>query len=445
METELKSLRIDRTQRAASPGKWASRWIIGGICLFVVLGIARFGYSKLNAATEVDAVRVRTADPGSASAADVILNATGYIVAHHKIEVAAKVIGRVEWIGVEKGDRVKQGQVLVRLEDDEYRAQVQQAKGSLANLEAKLAELRNGSRPEEIDVTTANLEQAKADLENYKINLDRTRELFNARVSPKQSLDDAQAKYDAQVARVASLVKTDKLTRLGPRAEQIAAMMGQVEQAKGALEYAKTQLADTVIQSPVSGTILERAVEKGEFVTTSFVGDKGAKGYVVSLADLNDLQVELDIAQNDFAKLHPQQKATVTTDAFPDRKYRGAIFEISPEANRQKATVQIKVKILNPDDYLRPEMNASVSFLNAAKPVTREAATVPRVVIPVSAVKNDAVFVVVGGKAISRPVKVGPVNNAGVVIEQGLIGGEDVIVAPPAALKAGDRVHIKGA
>ncbi|MCU1263542.1 MAG: efflux transporter, family, subunit [Bryobacterales bacterium] len=445
METELKSLRIDRSQRATSSSSWATRWILGGIFIFVLLGIARFGYSKLNAATEVDAVRVRSAEAGSGSAADVVLNATGYIVAHHKIEVAAKVIGRVLWIGVEKGDHVKQGQVLVRLEDDEYRAQVQQAKGSLSNLEAKLSELKNGSRPEEIDVTTANLEQANADLVNYKINLDRMKELVSAKVSPKQSLDDAQAKYDGQVARVSSLLKTDKLSRLGPRHEQIAAMAGQVEQARGSLAYAETQLSNTVIKAPVSGTILERAVEKGEFVTTSFVGDKGAKGYVVSLADLNDLEVELDIAQNDFAKLHAQQKATVTTDAFPDRKYDGIIFEISPEANRQKATVQVKVKVLNPDDYLRPEMNASVKFLNDAKPVEREISSAPRLVIPPSAVKNDAVFVVLGGKAVARPVKTGPTNAAGIVIERGLIGGEDVIVGPPATLKSGDRVHVKGA
>jgi HlyD family secretion protein len=445
METELKHLRIDRSQRAVKSSNWAARWIISGVLLFVLLGVARFGYSKLNAATEVEAVRVRAADSGASSASDIVLNATGYIVAHHKIEVAAKVIGRVQWIGVEKGDRVKQGQVLVRLEDDEYRAQVQQAKGSLANLQAKLAELKNGSRPEEIDVTTANLQQAKADLENYRINLDRTRELVTAKVSPKQMLDDAQAKYDGQVARVASLLKTDSLSRLGPRQEQIAAMVGQVEQAKGALDYAQTQLDNTVIKAPVTGTILERAVEKGEFVTTSFVGDKGAKGYVVSLADLSDLQVELDIAQNDFAKLHATQKAVVNTDAFPDLKYEGAIFEISPEANRQKATVQIKVKVLNPDDHLRPEMNASVAFLNDVKPAGREAASAPRVVIPAAAVKNDAVFVVLGGKAVARPVKTGATTSAGILIQQGLIGGEDVIVAPPATLKTGDRVHVKGA
>src|SRR5205085_10782786 len=152
--------------------------------------------------------------------------------------------------------------------------------------------------------------------------------------------------------------------------------------------YAETALANTIIRAPVTGTILERAVEKGEFVTTSFVGERGAKGYVVSLADLNDLEVELDISQNDFAKLHAEQHGIVTTDAFPDRKYEGFIKEISPEANRQKATVQIKVKITQPDEYLRPEMNASVAFIADEKTGSTPAASVqPVVIAPTAAVR----------------------------------------------------------
>ena len=113
-------------------------------------------------------------------------------------------------------------------------------------------------------------------------------------------------------------------------------------------------------------------MEKGEFVTTGFVGDRGAKGYVVSMADLNDLQVELDINQNDFARARSAgRSAIVTTDAYPDRKYDGVIDEISPEANRQKATVQVKVKVLNPDEFLRPEMNASVAFVSEEKQASR--------------------------------------------------------------------------
>lgn len=445
MEAELKNLKIDRTQRRATePSPWAVRWILGGIALFLLLGGASLAYKKLNAAIPVETVRVHSATAGSAAAQGVVLNATGYIVAHHKIEVAAKVVGKVLWIGVEKGDRVKAGQVIVRLEDDEYRAQLQQAKGQLANLEAKLLELQHGSRPEEIAVTDANVAQAKADLENAQVNLRRNKQLATEGVVAKQTLDDAQARYDGQLARVNSLVKTYDLARLGPRKEEIDAAKGQVEQAKGAVAYAQTTLENTIIRAPVTGTILERAVEKGEFVTTSFVGDRGAKGYVVSLADLNDLQVELDIAQNDFAKLHPHQRGVVTTDAFPDRKYDGEIYEMSPEANRQKATVQVKVKILNPDDYLRPEMNASVAFLADERPATAGgAAAKPTIVVPASAIKNDSVFVVLGGKAVKRGVQTGPTTSQGAQVRQGLIGGEDLIVNPPANLKDGDRVQVK--
>lgn len=446
METELKSLRIDRSKkRSGEPSAWATRWILIGVAIFVVLGAARFAYSKLNSATDVETVRVISTQPGAAAESETVLNATGYIVAHHKIEVAAKVIGRVLWIGVEKGDKVKQGQVIVRLEDDDYRAQLMQAKGNLANLNAKLAELQHGSRPEEIEVSTANLKQAIADMENAKVTLDRTRGLQKDGVMSKQALDDAQARYDGAEHHVRSLEKTDSLMRLGVRQEEIDAMKGAVEQAKGLVDYAQSQLDDTVIKAPSDGTILERAVERGEFVTTSFVGDKGAKGYVVSLADLNDLQAELDIAQNDFAKLHMGQKAVITTDAFPDRKYQGEITEFSPEANRQKATVQVKVKVNNPDAFTRPEMNANVAFFSDAKPVNSEVKELPRIVIPPAAVKAGTVFLVLGGKAVARPVKTGPTTSAGVQIEQGLIGGEDVIVSPPAGLKDGDRVHVKGA
>jgi len=217
-----------------------------------------------------------------------------------------------------------------------------------------------------------------------------------------------------------------------------------VEQAKGALAFAETNLANTVIHAPVTGTILERAVEKGEFVTTSFVGDRGAKGYVVSLADLNDLEVELDISQNDFAKLHFGQHGTVTTDAFPDRKYDGFIKEISPEANRQKATVQVKVKIAKPDEYLRPEMNASVAFLaDRKRDAGAGAAARPVVMIPASAVRDNAVFVVLERKALRRAVKTGATSGQSVRVEEGLIGGEDLITSPPAGLKDGDRVRQK--
>jgi HlyD family secretion protein len=357
------------------------------------------------------------------------------------------VIGRVKWIGVDKGDRVKEGEVLVRLEDDEYQAQLMQAKGQLSSLEAKLAEAVNGSRPEEVAQAQANVYTAQSDLDNARITLDRNKRLLKDGVVAQQVVDDAQARYDNALHRVNSLQKTYELVKLGPRKEQIDSLRGQVDQARGAVSYAETNLANTVIRAPVTGTILERAVEKGEFVTTSFVGDRGAKGYVVSLADLNDLEVELDIAQNDFAKLHAQQHGAVTTDAFPDRKYDGFIKEISPEANRQKATVQVKVKISKPDLYLRPEMNASVAFAAEEKPAspTEQTSVKPVVIVPSSALHDGAVFVLLDGKALRRMVKTGATSPQGVRVEQGLVGGEDLITNPPPGLKDGDKVRQKAA
>jgi HlyD family secretion protein len=283
---------------------------------------------------------------------------------------------------------------------------------------------------------------AKADQENARLTLERIRNLTASGVVSKQNLDDTLSRYDQAVAKTNALERAYDLMRIGPRKEEIDAARGQVEQARGQVDLAETNLNNTIIRAPVTGTILERNVERGEFLTTGFVGDRGAKGYVVSLADLNDLEVELDISQSDFAKLHLGQKGIVTTDAYTDRKYDGFIKEISPEANRQKATVQVKVKVEKPDSYLRPEMNASVAFLGEERPVaTPESSST--IFVPSSAIRNDKVFVVLAGRAVGRPVKAGPAGPQGVRIEQGLVGGEDLIVNPPATLKEGDKVRQK--
>jgi HlyD family secretion protein len=445
MDAELKNLQIDRSKRRSSGGAGGALGWVVGIALLLLAGFGAYAFlgPRLNATPIVEVQRV-TAVSAASAPTGVVLNATGYIVAAHKIELAAKVVGKVSWIGVDKGDRVKEGQVLVRLEDDEYQAYVQQAKGQLASLQAKLDEAVHGSRPEEVAEALANLNSAKADLENARVSLDRARNTVKENLGSQQSLDDAQSRYDSAVHKVNSLQQVYDLAHLGPRQEEIDSLRGQVEQAKGALAYAETNLDNTVIRAPVTGTILERAVEKGEFVTTSFVGDRGAKGYVVSIADLNDLEVELDISQNDFAKLHSGQHGVITTDAFPDLKYDGFIKEISPEANRQKATVQIKVKVERPDDHLRPEMNASVAFLADQKPVKSGGAPEkPVVMAPASAIKDGAVFVLLDGRAVRRLVKTGAISNQSVRIEDGLIGGEDVILSPPPSLHDGDKVRTK--
>src|SRR5712692_9267441 len=369
MHAELDKLRIDRAFKRTDEPSPRVRWVLlTGAVLGVLLGAAYLLWRLANGAMEVEVQRVQATGRRPAEAVGVLLNATGYIVAAHKIQVAPKVNGRVAQVLVGKGQHVQHGQVLVRLENDEYRAQLQQASGQLQAAQARLREALHGARPEEIAQAQANVQEVRADLENARFQLQRAQQLIAKGLVSRVALDDAQARYNSLTARVQALEKAYALVRLGPRQEQIDSLRGQVEQARGQVAYAETQLQNTVIQAPVAGTILERNVENGEFVTTSFVGERGAKGYVVSLADLNDLEVELDINQNDFAKLGPHQRGIITTDAFRDLKYDGVIKEISPEANRQKATVQIKVKVLNPDDHLRPVMNASVAFLSDEKP-----------------------------------------------------------------------------
>ena len=443
---ELRGLQIERSERVdhTEPPPWAKRIIIVGISLVVLLGLAALAYRLFASdAPEVETARATVESSGDPSAG-IVLTATGYIVAHHKIEANSKVTGRVAWIGVEKGDNVKEGQVLVRLEDQEFRAQYEQAEGAAESARAQLLQLQNGSRPEEIQQTEHNLSEARATAANDKINLDRARNLAARGVLSQQALDDALAKYEASRQRADSLEQSYRLAKIGPRAEEIARAKGALMQAEGQAAYAKSQLDATVIRAPITGTILERSVEKGELLTGQFAS---AARPVFSLANLKDLQVELDIAQDDFARLGPKQKGIVTVDAFPDRKYDGVIAEISPEANRQKATVQVKVQVLNPDQYLRPEMNATVKFIADAPDKKVTASGPPAVFVPTNAVRdragNKIVFIAFKGRALQRSVHVTAQRSGGVLVE-GLNGGEDVVTSGPADLKDGDKIKIKG-
>jgi HlyD family secretion protein len=451
---DLQSLRIDRSQRGDTGGEppvWARRYILVGITIVVLLGLIALGYRLFASATpEVEVVRA-AAESGGNDVGGTVLSATGYIVAHHTINVNSKVTGRLEWIGVEKGDKVKEGQVLVRLENQEFRASYEQAKGAVQNAQAYLEELQHGSRPQEIQQAQHNLDEARATLANDKLTLDRTKELAAGGVVSKQQLDDATAKFEADRQRTNSLQQSFALAQVGPRPEEILRAQGALAQAQGQLDYAKSQLDATVIRAPVNGTILDRTAEKGELITAQFASAAagGPQGSVVSLADLNDLQVELDIAQADFARLGPDQKAIVTTDAYPDKQYDGQIAQISPEANRQKATVQVKVQVLNPNKYpdvqLRPEMNATVRFL--ANEVPKDAKRPSGVFVPSTAIRDlegkKFVYIVYNGKALSREIHVVSPRADGALVD-GLVGGENVITTAPATLKDGDKIKIKG-
>ena len=395
MHGELEKLRIDKNLKAKRHTKPVWPWVI---LIILLLGgaVVLSQWRTASAAPLVQTIQVRLPEASAASDDDlVLLNATGYVIAAHKIELAARVIGRVAWIGVEMADKVTKGQVLVQLEDEDYKAHVAQQQGQLDNAKAKLM-------------------QTEADWKRAE------------NLGPSEAL--AQQQYDQYKA-------------------DYAAAKANVAVAQAQLDLAALDLKDTTIRAPLDATVLDRNVEIGEFVTNGFVAEGGSKGYVVSLADLNDLRVDLDISQNDFAKISAHQSCWITTDAYPDRKYAGTVDLISPEANRQKATVLVRVRVTKPDELLKPDMNATVSFLAPKKSgAATSPSERPAVRVPASAVKDKAVFVVESGKAVKRAVTIGSTSAKGEIeIRSGLIGGEDLIVSPPPTLNDGDNVKVPDA
>ncbi|MFN2492028.1 MAG: efflux RND transporter periplasmic adaptor subunit [Pyrinomonadaceae bacterium] len=443
LNKRLRSLKIDRGQpTSASARNGLPKIVLAALAtVLVVVAAAYFYFSSTPKTISVAEVKLEN---GAGSSGGTVLSASGYVVAHHKIAVGAKVMGRVAWIGVEKGDRVLQGQVLVRLEDNDFRAQVNQARANLAAAQARLDQLRSGSRPQEKLKDRAGVLQAEATLRNAEAEYERSEQLYRAGVSSKAELDRALAQRDTARALLQSARQSSAMTDIGPRSEEIRAAAAQVGQMKAALDYAQTQLAATEIRAPVSGTVLQRIVERGEMVSPSAMGESGARTSVVALADLNDLQIELDISQADFARLKMGQRAEIIPEAFPNLKYAGFIAEIAPEANRAKATVQVKVKVDNPDEQLRPEMNARVNFLDDAQSGQTMASS--RVLVPKAAVVrkdgNAFVFVVKGNKVEQRSIRLGDEAGEYYFVFEGLSGGESAAVSGVDKLRDGDRVKI---
>jgi HlyD family secretion protein len=248
----------------------------------------------------------------AAPAADVVLTVSGYIIPRERIEISPKFQGTVTWIGVKKGDRVNQGDVIVKLEDSEFQARVLEGQGRVA--------------------------QATANLTNAELNLTRQLELTKSDVDSARALDEARRARDAAAA--------------------------DLTMAKGQSALAQTYLDWCIIRAPITGTILEKLVDPNELVVpNSFGSGRGPSTAFVSMADLNDLQVEIDLNETDIAKVRLQQGCRVSPEAYPDKVYRGVVTEIAPEANRQKGTLQLKVQIQNPDVFLTPELTAKVDFL----------------------------------------------------------------------------------
>jgi HlyD family secretion protein len=247
-----------------------------------------------------------------AKAGDPVLTVSGYVIPRERIEISPKFMGTVKWIGVKKGDEVKKNDMIVLLEDDEYRARVMETEGRLA--------------------------LAEANLTNAELNLKRQIELSHKDVDSARALDDAQRVRDGGVA--------------------------EVKTAQGQLALAQTYLDWCTIHAPINGTILEKLVNPNELVVPqSFGGGNGPSTAFLAMADLTDLQVEIDLNEADTPKVHMKQRCHISPEAYPEKKYGGYVAEIAPEANRSKGTLQVKVQIENPDHFLTPELTAKVDFL----------------------------------------------------------------------------------
>ena len=445
---DIHALRIDRNRPSRRPSRGSGRKVLIIAAVVLVVGVAAFVLVRLKFGANLGLagreVTVAAATRRGPAGPQPLLTASGYVIARHQVEVGSKITGRVTTLEIKEGDPVKKGQVIARLDNYEVSAQLNQAQANLAAAKARLAELEAGSRPQEIDRSRAELARTEADRRNAALNLKRVEQLVKQGVVDQKSLDDARARDEMAEAEYRAAKENYELARIGPRQEAIEAARAQVRQAQAELEYSKAQFENTVITAPVSGTILDRYVDLGEMVTTGFTSDRGAKQALVAIADLRDLQVELDVTESEIAKVKIGQPASITPDAYSDRRYNGEVEYISAVADRQKATIKVKVKVLNPDEYLRPDMGAKVTYYEKGVEVPQERAVV---LVPKSSLvqqgSGPAVFLARDGKAVVQQVTAGKEESGYVEILSGLQGGESVIVSGNGDLKDGESIKVK--
>ena len=393
LKSDLQSLRIDRDAPVATSRRWP--WVaIAALAILAAAWVARGGLS--GGGTEVQAVRASFVPGGGASGGAPILTASGYVVARRKAVVSAKIQGRLADLRVEEGDRVREGELIARLESSDYEAQVQRAQA-----------LR---------------ERASADLSENERLLRQARDLAAQQIASRDQVDVAESRV--RVARAA------------------------VSQANAEIGYARAQMQNTRILAPFTGTVVKKMAEVGESVAPipPGVNLSTSSGAIVALADLDTLEVEADVSESNVAKLGPEQPAEVTVEAFPDRRYRAVLRQIIPTADRTKATVQVKVTILDRDAQLRPEMSAKVQFEEPEAKAETSAPSAPVVTVPTEAVARrdgkPVVFEVRDGIAKMRVIDAGPDRQGTTVVRSGLVGTETLVARPPETLKDGDAVMV---
>jgi HlyD family secretion protein len=390
---ELAKLKIDRSLAPVKRRRRTWWWIAGTVVIAILAG----GWLALQPARV--AVQTTPIVTAYASQQFVVLNAAGYVVAQRKAAISSKASGRLEWLGVAEGSRVKAGEIIARLDARDVAAQLEAARAN-------------------VEVAKAALEQALAEERDAAVSLTRTQDLLKQKFVSQSALDQAKARADRALAGVASAKAA------------IVAAEATAKNAQVAVDY-------TLIRAPFDGIILSKSANVGDLVTP-FSSAADSKGAVVTMADMSTLEVEADVSESSLARIRPGQPAEITLDALPDTRFRGAVSRMVPTVDRAKATVMTKVRFDEIDPRVLPEMSAKVSFLS--QPVTAEQQK------PMTAVHADAltqrngstvVFVLRDGKAMAIPVTAGQKVGELTAITGEVKSGEKAVLKPAPELASG--------
>jgi len=341
--------------------------------------------------------------------APTVLNASGYVTARRRATVSSKMTGKVVSVHVEEGMAVKQGQVLARLDDTTLRRYLDLAEAELG------AARRQGA---EIEVRLKEAHQT----------LDRARALVRDGIAGQADLDKAQAEADACAARLA-LVR-----------EQVTVQERQVG-------VRRTELDDTVIRAPFSGVAISKDAQPGEMVSPVSAGGGFTRTGISTIVDMTSLEIEVDVNESYINRVTPGQPVESTLDAYPDWRIPSHVIAIVPTADRNKATVLVRIGFEQLDPRILPDMGVKVAFLGVAQPAGASASATPRVQVPRAAVRTEngqpVVYVVSGNLAEWRAIRTGDVTGGVVAVLSGLSAGEQVVVEGPADLADGRKVSVR--
>lgn len=398
----LDGLRIDRSA-APEGGRGRIAWILGAI-LLLLIAAGLFAWFRLPRASEVRVVAVRER-PGTA--AGTVLNASGYVTARRQATVSSKVTGKVIEVLVEEGMVVREGQVLARLDD------------SITRRELALTEARLSAQRRTMDETRVRLREAE-------VNLRRARNLREQGVLPQADLDTAEAQVDSLEARL----------ELGRE---------EVSVAEREVALNRQYLEDTVIRAPFSGVAISKDAQPGEMISPVSAGGGFTRTGICTLVDMSSLEIEVDVSESYIQRVEPGQEAIATLDAYPDWQIPSRVIMPVPTADRQKATVRVRLSFDQLDPRILPDMGVKVAFLNE-EGASASAPSKPALVVPRKALRKDGdrdvVYVVKGEQVERRAVGVGPAPGDEAVITSGLTAGERVVIEGPADLADGARVAV---